>query len=284
MSTEFHAMASVAIAPLVTGRPRPARLAGLVRGAVYLDFPAAPDVIAIVASDAIRLPNALALPMPTAGHPFREITRLCPVTVGGGRVSAGALRITIAGTWDPRPAIGVPGRSALASRLIGLRGLIADGRASGIAFPDRLLDACVRQDAGRARPEIDSLIGRGPGLTPSGDDLLAGFLAAMRLLGGDVTFADACAERIAMFARSRTTALSAALLHLAAAGQVCGEVAGLLRALADGWPPLGAAVARLSAVGHTSGADLARGVYIGGCAALAARGGRFPSAVTATDL
>lgn len=284
MSTELRGLASLAIAPLVTGRQRPARLAGLVRGALYLDLADRPDVIAIVASDATRLPNALAVPVPTAGHPFRGLTPRCPVTVGDGRVSAGALRITIAGTWDPRPSIGVPGRSELADRLIGLRGVIADSRASGITFPDRLLEACLRQDTGRARPEIASLIGRGPGLTPSGDDLLAGFLAALRLLGGDGTFADDCAAGIAMLAPSRTTALSAALLRLATSGQVCGEVAGLLRALAGGWPPLGAAVARLSAVGHTSGADLVRGVYIGGCAALAARGGPPPGALTVTHL
>lgn len=71
-----------------------------------------------------------------------------------------------------------------------------------------------------------------------------------------------------MLARSRTTALSAALLHLAASGQVCGEAPGLLQALVGGCPPLGAAAARLSAVGHTSRADLVRGVFIGGCRSL----------------
>lgn len=82
------------------------------------------------------------------------------------------------------------------------------------------------------------LIEHGRGLTQSGDDLLAGFLAAMRLLGGDATFANDCAARITVRARHRTMALSATLLRLAAAGQICAEMAGLLRALAGGLPPL----------------------------------------------
>lgn len=283
MTTELHGQASVPIAPLVTGAARPARLAGRVRGALYLELTDGPDVIAIVTRDATILPNAIALPVPAASDPFRAVTPGCPVTVGGGRVTAAGLHIRIAGTWDPRPVVGVPSQSALAGRLAALRGLITAAQAGGIAFPDHLLDACARQDTGRALPIAGSLIGRGPGLTPSGDDLLAGLLAAMRLLGGDRTFTDTCAARITTLAPRRTTALSAALLRLAAAGQVCVEVAGLLRALAEGRPPLGPAAARLAAVGHTSGADLARGVYAGGCAALAARG-RLPSACTVTGL
>lgn len=96
----------------------------------------------------------------------------------------------------------------------------------------------------------------------------------MRLLGGDGPFADTCAAQITILAQRRTTVLPAALLGLAASGHVCAEMAGLLLcALADGWPPLGSAIVWLCAAGHTCGADLTRGVYIGGWAALAARGG-----------
>lgn len=113
--------------------------------------------------------------------------------------------------------------------------------------------------------------------------MLAGFLAAMRLLGGDGTFADTCAAQITILAQRRTTVLSAALLRLAASGQVCAEMAGLLP-LADGSPPLGSAIVRLCAVGHTCGSDLTRGVYTGGCAALAARGGAPRGGVTVAGL
>ena len=89
----------------------------------------------------------------------------------------------------------------------------------------------------------------------------------MRLLGGDGPFADTCAAQITILAQRRTTVLPAALLGLAASGHVCAEMAGLLLcALADGWPPLGSAIVWLCAAGHTCGADLTRGVYIGGWA------------------
>jgi hypothetical protein len=78
MTTELCGVASAAIAPLVTGKQRPARLAGLVRGALYLDIAGSADVIALVASDATRLPNAVVLPVPAAGNLFRAVTRAAP--------------------------------------------------------------------------------------------------------------------------------------------------------------------------------------------------------------
>jgi hypothetical protein len=66
----------------------------------------------------------------------------------------------------------------------------------------------------RPRPQLrlDELAGRGPGLTPLGDDILVGYLAAAALAGIDGDDLAARAEQ----AGRRTTALSRTLLRLAA--------------------------------------------------------------------
>lgn len=75
------------------------------------------------------------------------------------------------------------------------------------------------RDGGR-RPEtvpleaIDTLLGLGPGLTPSGDDYLAGFSLALRIFG-EQHKNDVFAREISARATQRTNAISAA--HLAAA-------------------------------------------------------------------
>src|SRR5260370_13795935 len=66
------------------------------------------------------------------------------------------------------------------------------------------------------------LVGSGPGLTPSGDDVLAGFLVGAAAFGLDVA---ALREAVADLAPGRTTALSAALLWHAVRGECIDEVA-----------------------------------------------------------
>lgn len=118
------------------------------------------------------------------------------VTVGGGELRTAKAAIQGGPLWDPRPHA----RFAVALRP-------------------------------RPRLELDALAGRGPGLTPLGDDILVGYLAAAALAGEDVTL---FAERAAR----RTTALSSTLLRLAARGHLPepahallerGEIAPLLR-------------------------------------------------------
>ena len=60
---------------------------------------------------------------------------------------------------------------------------------------------------------LERLAGRGPGLTPLGDDILIGYIGAAALAGEDVS---ALAERAA----GKTTALSATLLRCAARGEL----------------------------------------------------------------
>ena len=102
------------------------------------------------------------------------------------------------------------------------------------------------------------LLGRGEGLTPLGDDVLAGWLAMHRAAG--VTTPDV--DRVVGQARSRTTLLSATLLDCATHGEVLPQYAAWVSALGTRDEP--AAVAALHAVGATSGA----GLHAGGALAL----------------
>ena len=101
------------------------------------------------------------------------------------------------------------------------------------------------------------LVGRGPGLTPSGDDVLAGVLVAAhavadpRLPGWAAATVDALAVRT-------TTAVSRGLLHHALDGWATPELADFVTAVCGG-DATGGPAGRLLAVGHSSGAALAAG-------------------------
>lgn len=119
--------------------------------------------------------------------------------------------------------------------------------------------AVSRLRAGRIDAESAAdLVGRGEGLTPLGDDVLAGWLAAHRALGIATPEVDA-AVRASL---ARTTLLSATLLDCALQGEVLPEYAAWLRALGTDDEPV--RVRALHDVGATSGA----GLHLGGSLAL----------------
>lgn len=102
--------------------------------------------------------------------------------------------------------------------------------------------------------------GRGPGLTPAGDDVLAGALLAARARCGPA----AEPELSAVAASVRTTDPAAAFLAWAARGQCIEPAHAVLLALAAGDECRArAAAARLVAVGASSGAALLAGLRLG---------------------
>jgi hypothetical protein len=124
----------------------------------------------------------------------------------------------------------------------------------------------------RAEPIVADLVGRGSGLTPSGDDLLAGTLTALR------AWVSPSADRLAAAIRSHaprtTTRLSASLLEAADRAAVIPQAAAVLRTLAGGAEPSGVvrAAEALLGVGHTSGWHLAAGLAVGAAHVLAEAG------------
>ena len=103
---------------------------------------------------------------------------------------------------------------------------------------------------------VAGLIGRGQGLTPSGDDALAGVLLVTHARGGEPALAAAVRAQLA-----RTTAISAALLDAAAQGYASRIVVDLVdAAVADRHEVVASLRPRVLGIGHTSGHDLLTGV------------------------
>lgn len=109
---------------------------------------------------------------------------------------------------------------------------------------------------------VEGLIGLGPGLTPSGDDLLAGALIALRALGWPQA-ADRLGRWLLRRARARTHAISYAHLVCAAEGEGATALHDTLAALSSpGTPGLGGCLDALSTVGHSSGWDATAGLAV----------------------
>jgi hypothetical protein len=106
--------------------------------------------------------------------------------------------------------------------------------------------------------EAAGLIGLGPGLTPSGDDLIGGALCALHAAGrGDV------AARLAGWAlplaRDGTNRISYAHLACAAEGECASAVNDAIVAVFAGEP---VDLARIDSIGHTSGWDALAGATL----------------------
>jgi hypothetical protein len=102
-------------------------------------------------------------------------------------------------------------------------------------------------------PDVASVLGRGDGLTPYGDDVLCGWLAVHRAAGVATPDVDVVVHELS----GTTTLLSATLLDCAMHGEVIPEFAAWLAAL--GSEAEDAAADALSRVGHTSGRGLLEG-------------------------
>jgi hypothetical protein len=179
-----------------------------------------------------------------------------PVVATAAQLTIGTLTVPRSGLrwWQP-PLVPGPALAALARAGVDLlpeaaRSALADDPAAA-AVPDAL----ARGDLPAA---VDALAGRGPGLTPAGDDTLAGILVVLAIVGHDHTELERAATA------ARTHAISRAFLLWAARGQSVAPVHHLLTALADGD---GAGVERhrssVAALGQTSGADVLLGLRMG---------------------
>jgi len=194
------------------------------------------------------------------------------VSLGGGEVWRCA----------PLPRI-APAQLAAACERIG-RGIAGIGAAAGfgvllfageLRFPlapalarVRALGQAVRaDDAAAFEAAALPLLGLGPGLTPSGDDLVGACLFARRLCGLDAAW-DAVAKNLTRAATARSNTISAALFGDLARGAAYAplhDLAAAASARSDGGDDaaLVAAAASLTAIGHSSGWDMLTGFFIG---------------------
>ncbi|HEX7189539.1 MAG TPA: DUF2877 domain-containing protein [Actinomycetes bacterium] len=230
--------ASTSVRDLLSGPPRAGRVVGVHPSCAYVLT--GPQLVALESADGLGLPCAVRLGADRAAAPFGDVRRGDPALVGDGTLTAGPLSARVARWWSP-PRV----RAGHSPARLGLLAGLLEG-----------LPAPVAADL----PAAD-LLGRGPGLTPAGDDVLAGWLLA-------VHHHEALRDPlVAVFddLAARTTSLSAALLREAAEGR--GLPAAV--AVADSVAGHGAegdlrvAVAALLAVGHSSGLALAYGILRG---------------------
>ena len=142
----------------------------------------------------------------------------------------------------------------------------------GVARPilSELVVALETGDRTRAAEVAARLVGLGPGLTPSGDDVLVGIEAALHALAGpSAGFLALAMDGV----EERTTALAATLLRHAATGEYAERLHTLLAALlGSDDEAIPAAIDRAVAWGATSGTDCLLGVLIGLDVSAGARG------------
>ena len=141
-----------------------------------------------------------------------------------------------------------------------------------MAMPNlRLLaQASWRQNIAGIEEATLGLAGLGPGLTPSGDDVLGGFAAIMALLSPQLS-ADSMSRKhialiIAAVAKPRTTKLSAVLLEYASRGEVAEQFGTLLLTLmlpAEEIETVLDAADHVLAFGASSGGDTLLGMLLG---------------------
>jgi hypothetical protein len=125
-----------------------------------------------------------------------------------------------------------------------------------------LADAVDALIAGVPDRRVLHWIGRGPGLTPSGDDILVGMIAALWFVRVvDSGHLASLCNLVEELGCSLTTDISAEYLYYACHGRFSGAVRDLLVALdqSDRRAALGA-VGRLERYGHTSGIDCTLGI------------------------
>ena len=114
---------------------------------------------------------------------------------------------------------------------------------------------------GDAPPSVD-LLGLGPGLTPSGDDVLGGMLVALHAVGQAGMAAELYAA-LAGAAPTATSPISDAFLRAAAEGLGCEALHAAIAAVLEGWAEAVSDRAEaLGRIGHTSGWDALAGAML----------------------
>jgi hypothetical protein len=223
-----------------------------------------------------------------AGH-WALVAKSLPPQGTGARISDGAVRIgpivigtAAARSWRPPPWPSIASCDGLVAAVEGLERLTRDrAPADGLARivlgsggePASVLAGIARPRVARLRHWLSArlarplrrsapvdLVGLGPGLTPSGDDLLCGAMVALRAVGQPGAARDLHAA-IDRSAPAATTALCRAFLRAAAEGHGSEALHAALAALIENRISARHLEA-LARIGHTSGWDTLAGALL----------------------
>ena len=260
------------------------------------------DVLVVTARGGARLPNGIELVTPT----MPGLESGDRVTLGDGGLEFAGHRVVISRWWNPRPVLAAIDPRGLALALDGEDDLLCLRSEVPAAAVEAVAAALHSHDVTDLVRAAGAVLGRGPGLTPECDDFLSGVIAAHHLLGqacddhGAMSLiADARAPLMALAGR-QTTALSAALLDHAFAGEVPHAAGEVLRALArcasssrrrgDGArspvsSPSGDLPLRaLTGLGHSSGRAWAHGIAVAARALVRVPEMPVPARTTTSEL
>lgn len=255
-SASVPAVASRGIQNLLEGPSRPGVLLGITARTAWLQTGG--HVLVVAGPEAVRLPNGVQIAEPDREVWSQAVDRC---RVGEGHLEVGNVRAKVVRWWDPRPILEPVTQDELAERAAQARGCFPSPEDAGLGT------ALMAKEPAAVRHAMCALLGKGEGLTPAGDDVVVGMLAALRLLGpaigdpGAGGLMAAVAPIVLTEAPFRTTALSAALLRHAVVGEIA-EPAGALISALTGHGDLEDAADRLNAMGNTSGAATAGGILL----------------------
>ncbi len=257
-------------------------------------------LLALLSDELPRMPNSVRLRSDVSHKLFLNLKPGLKVCVGYNTLAIPTLNfsfhLTHTPLWEPRPEVNLYSwnRETVAqhTRLLtqflakkqhkgGLAPLVGalflaqplqETPLSRMAMPNlRLLaQASWQQNIEGIEKATHGLAGLGPGLTPSGDDVLGGFAAIMGLLSAQLS-ADGIsrkhiASKIASVAKPRTTKLSGVLLEFASLGEVSEQFGMLLLTLmlpAEEFGTVLKAADDVLAFGASSGGDTLLGMLLG---------------------
>lgn len=302
------------VQPLFAQSTRAGRIHSLFPGA--LNIAVDETLLTLLSDEKPRMPNSARLPRCIMEQLYSTLSAGVRVRIGDGRLLIPILDLSIhlpdREAWEPVPRVAahrwrspaVTARIHLLARHLAQHGC-QDGLAplvrplllheatretplGRIALP--LLRLLVRASREQNMLEVERaarrLAGLGPGLTPSGDDTLGGFIGVLALAGSqpemDGMAHTRVAEAIADAARPRTTLLSATLLAHAARGELAEQVGELLIALTlpqEADAIVLQAAERVLVYGASSGGDTLLGLLLG----LQAIGSTYPIDDTGDD-
>lgn len=137
---------------------------------------------------------------------------------------------------------------------------LSASEAARLARLIQLREASQRHDLDQAAALIESLLGLGRGLTPSGDDVTIGWLLALRM--NSPSAKSNALKRVVELAYQRTTSISANLIECAANGEADERLINVLDHLASGTPGLEDCATGLLAWGESSGVDALIGMAL----------------------
>ena len=248
--------ASLWVLGQVAGPRRVATVLHAGADAVYVDL--AGVCLAVLAAEAVKVPCGVRTTLPV----LPSVSPGDAVVVVDGSIELPRCEVLVTDIVDTTVPVLTGDASAWGARQVAqLASTALEATRAGLPA-----DALTRLASGDQRSVLP-LLGLGPGLTPLGDDVLCGWLAAA--VGRRHPGLADISSAVALAAAQRTTTLSATLLRCAVRGEVVPEFRELMSGVArEDEPVVKQSVDLLLDIGDTSGAGLLLGaaLALGGAA------------------